>query len=209
MTGWTSTRLLRAELAVLAFAVTVVSASPVMAATSEQALEAARAYCMAAVCLGMTVEEVDALEGGKLSMWAPLPEKRNCNGDRSQSSGATFVGKDGQEFNVSFKDYPGPANARMRYRVASVGLYVHASARDFDDLRRTLTERYSLQPSNIWGLDPSATSEWSGSTKGLGIVVVHASYKPKLSLLGLQSLHTDYADWLMSQPECRTRMPKL
>ena len=112
----------RTRLVARLVAVTVASASPVMAVASEQALEAARPYCMAAVCLGMTVEEVDALEGGKLFMWSPLPEQRNCNGDRSQSNGATFVGKDGQEFNVSFRDYPGPANVRKRYRVASVGL---------------------------------------------------------------------------------------
>ena len=176
------------------------------AVTLEESLQGMQAYCMSDVCLGMTADDVEKLAGTKLRMWEQFPDKRNCKGD-GQHTSATFTDRSGQEFNLTFRDYPGPTDPRMRYRLTSVALYVQASEPEFDGLRKTLTSRYALAPSNLWKR-ADHLDEWSKKAS-VGSVFVQSSYQRKNALLILGQFDPDYAGRFADQEECKSRLPKI
>ena len=108
---------------------------------------------------------------------------------------------------MHFRDYPGSAAARMRHRVVSVALYVQASESEFDGLRKTLTSRYALTPSNLWK-KADQLDEWSGKAS-VGSVFVQASYQRKNALLILGQFDPDYAKRFGDLEEGKSRLPKI
>jgi hypothetical protein len=192
----------------VACAIPLFGATPMQAKaiTLEESLQGMQACCMSDVCLGMTADGVEKLAGSKLRMWSEFSDTRSC-GKFGKEAAATFTDRSGQDFNVNFRDYPGSASPRMRYRVSSVALYVQASEAEFDGLRNTLTSRYALNPSNLWK-KADQLDEWSKKAS-IGSVVVQASYQRKNALLILAQFDPDYPGRFGEQEGCKSRLPKI
>lgn len=172
------------------------------------ATEAMRDYCMAEVCLGMTVNEVSKLPDGNLTLWESSQWKRNCTGAYGEWGHAYFTTKDGTKLIVGFRDFPGSAEAKLRFRVQSVALYVEATRDEFNLLREKLTSRYDMQRKMNEVIVP--IEEWSVPNSFFD-TVVNASfeYLPRKSLLTLSANVDHYPDWMRGQPQCKGRNPVL
>lgn len=175
------------------------------------ALDRMRVYCMAEVCLGMSIEEVMALPGGHLEMWGVAKGLRNCTGSYGEWDPAYYISKDGVKFDLGFRDFPGSEEVKKRFRVQSISLYIEATREELNELRGQLTIRYGMQnfsKSKIASLD-----EWRVINQHFdAIVFTGFSPSPKKSLLGLYAKADKYSDWLQAQPACREKrqpLPKL
>lgn len=198
----------------LRFLLTSLVLAPVCAMAQQgdwrSALEEMRRYCMAEICIGMSVHEVASLPRGQLEIWSTADWARNCTGSYAHWNHAYFTSKDGTKFNVGFRDYPGPEEEKKRFRVQSIAVYLEVTRGELNDLRETLTARYGMQPA---GNSVAPLQEWKTSAP-LFDATVSTSFAdpPKRSLLLLSAKSDRYPEWLRTQPAChseRRPLPKL
>lgn len=124
-------------------------------------------YCMAQVCAGMSVREAAALPGARLVLDRPLIGERLCNSADQQSVNGSFFAADGTRYEIGFYMIPGAGDERDVYRAVVLQLRRNdLSLEELDGLRRTLVDRYGLQPSGA----PIPTA-WFGSAPMLAVSV--------------------------------------
>lgn len=169
------------------------------------ATDAMRSYCMAEICLGMSVDELSRIPGGTLKLWKSNQWTRNCTGTYANWALADFISKDGTKFLVGFRDFPGSAETNLRFRVQSVSVYFEATQSEFELLREKITSRYSMLHTGN-----STFQEWSVTTPYFN-AGVDASFKqiPGKSMLLLSAKVDRYQDWMREQPACKGRNPAL
>lgn len=181
-----------------------------------RAAEEMRNYCMAEVCMGMTIDEVASLPGGRLDNLSPDlrngPLGRSCSGKNATGAFASFVSKDGTKFNLEFWELPGAEEVRKRLRVRSVALYVDADPAELLKLFGTLTRRYGMQRQRDATLQ-IPNQRWEKSTTLFDAeAVLFVRESPRKSLIILVVSSPRYSEWIESQPECHTQrkpLPKL
>lgn len=181
-----------------------------------RAVEEMRNYCVAEVCMGMTMDEVASLPGGRFDYLSPElrngPADRSCSGKNPAGANASFVSKDGTNFNLEFWEFPGPGETRKRFRVRSVALYVDADPADLLKLFGTLTRRYGMQPLRDDSLR-IPNQRWGKNTTLFDAkAALFVGESPRKSLLNLVISSPRYSEWIESQPECHSQrkpLPKL
>jgi hypothetical protein len=105
-----------------------------------------RSYCMAELCAGMSVAEIEALPGTTLILDSPLLDDKLCNSRGQRSVNGTFWAQGGERFEVVFFMLPGPGQARDVYRALIVNLRLEGIDSDeLDSLSGPLVQRWHLQ----------------------------------------------------------------
>ncbi len=168
-----------------------------MASPLDDAIPQMRVYCMAEVCLGMTVDQVASMPNDGFQLKRDLNEEKLCTSDPSNNVAAVFTSKAGTKLQLQFRKYPLGKSAREQYRVWAVNLTLKITEGELNTLRRTLTDRYSL----VQGADPRM---WSRSEPSFTAMVMANFAEGSWSGLSMSIPFTSGAleNWLISQPEC-------
>ncbi len=172
------------------------------------AVSAMRNYCMAEICLGMSVDDVSRVPDGTMTLWKSSQWERNCTGTYANWAHADFIAKDGTKLLVGFRDFPGSEDTNNRFRVQSVSIYLEVTPSELGSLIERITSRYSMQSRANEAIAP--IEEWSTSGPYFD-VVLNSSFKyiPGKSLLGLSAKVDRYPDWMRTQPECDGQNQKI
>lgn len=188
---------------ILSLALAALQALPSMAQQSTviQALQEMRNYCMAEICLGMSIEDVSVIDGGKLELWSTAKGKRNCAGSYGEWDQGYFTSNDGVKFIVGFRDYPGSESIKKRFRVQSVSIDLEVTKDELEALRGRITSRYEMFPSSNPLIEQH--KEWIVINPLFSVVVSDFfKHPPKKSILVISARSDKYPEWLRSQPEC-------
>lgn len=172
-----------------------------------QGIKEIRTYCMAEVCLGMSIKEVSDLPGGRLEMWNTAKGTRNCSGSYAEWDYSHYTTRDGVRLSVGFRDFPGTEPATTRYRVQSISTSLEATEDELREISRTLRSRYKMRYPSIIN---QTREEWNVSTTFFDVSLhVFYSQPPKNSSLILSAKADTYPEWLRSQPSCSKAKPPL
>lgn len=172
-----------------------------------KAAKIVRGYCLADVCLGMTIRELEKVEGGTLVLYKQPPPERNCNGRPEETISGKFTARDGQVFQVWFRDHPGRESSHDRYRLSSAEVTLNLSTYQFNHVRIGLTTRFGFASSDIWKTGTS--SQWSNTLPSGIVLGLLALGVPSPNRLNLFWFHPSYAAWMGSQAECQKAIPRL
>ena len=193
-------RILLASIAGL-FAVATQAQAPVPSEW-DAALKAEQHYCMADVCLGMSLKEVSSIPGTHLTLFTSNTWGRNCEGSYGEWDHGTLVAKDGTEYGIGFRDFPGDASQEDRYRVQSIALTMPLEKGEEVELALKLIDRYKMQNTPWKGIDKDDAQY---NVAGQGFTVrLNAMFqeKPHTSLFVLGAFSELYPQWMKSQPKC-------
>lgn len=210
---WTPLLILRCAVAMIS--VTEISPSLANEASFALATDELTGYCIAEFCLGATINEVSTQ--GNISFSAiGLPHgKVDCSNISNNTAAGTLITKDDRIFYVYFSLVSTTGDTESRYRLTSIKIVLPAfSELELDHLRDTLANRYKLRKS-----DGDFKYLWMGKTKsGRFSISTRTDWvKPdtppdlakKIKGVNLNAYYIQKKEWLISQPECRSRLPKI
>jgi hypothetical protein len=174
-----------------------------------------KGYCIAEVCLGATIDEV-SLQGKVSFSPLVLPDGKLTCSDIGNLAFGDLITKDGRAFEVSFALVSAAGTVKSRYRLTGVKMKLPViSELQIDHLRQTLTTRYGLQ--QLEGAD--LPNQWFGRTTSgrFSISVMKWWARPdvppdvftRVKGLSLDARYGRQKEWLMTQPECRSGLPKV
>ena len=196
--------------------ISVIPIPPSLANESSFALatDELKGYCIAEFCLGAKINEV-SMQGNISFSAIGLPHgKVDCSNINNTATG-TLITKDGRTFYVSFSLASTTGDAESRYRLTSVDIVLPAlSELELDHLRDTLANRYNLRQAEgdfkyLWiGKTKSGRFSISTNTKWIKPDTPPDLAK-KIKGVKLSAYYSQKKEWLISQPECRSRLPKI
>lgn len=167
----------------------------------KEAIQGQRQYCMAEVCMGMSLKEVTAIPG---TTFKPFPSNkwaRNCDGDFRNWEMGEFFAKDGTRYSVGFRDFPGDEPKEDRFRVQSVALTQPLEWNDFRLLTIKIASRYGMRAPKGGG--DFSDQEWTKQGEGFTLKLNSMfSAPPKTSLISMSILSPQYPEWMSTQPLC-------
>ena len=210
---WASLFTLRCAVAMICIAATPPSLAN--EASFALATDELKGYCIAELCLGATINEVSTQGNISFSPIGLPHGKVDCSNISNDTAAGTLTTKDGRTFYVYFSLVSTTGDAESRYRLTSVKIVLPVlSEFELDNLRDTLANRYKLRRS-----EGDFKYLWMGKTKsGRFSISTRTDWvKPdtppdiakKIKGVVLSAYYIQKKEWLISQPECRSRLPKI
>lgn len=155
-------------------------------------------YCMAGVCLGMTLDQVASLPAAELTLDDKLEARPLCGTDFGNGVTGRLTVRDGSRFLVVFRQLPGPGRLTNRYRVSSLTLRMPAVGAQLDAFLAEMATRYEFES--------RGRHSWIKETPlfRVNVVASEARSADQVSPVAMYEDATgDLAAWLQARPECR------
>jgi hypothetical protein len=196
-------------LCLLAFVGTAAAIEP--PSPYEIASESMRGYCVAGVCIGMTVKEVEAL-GQFRGLFSGTPNDRlTCDlNNPFMKVGARLVTPEGTRLRLTFDLVTQGGDPSTKYRVHFIAVEVpDGTPAQIAELLDTLQARFKTTTrlsQQIWSRPEKADDDFTVFVGATAPGQYHPGDPPTVALM---VEYRKKQQWLMSLPVCREGLPKL